>query len=129
MSDIRYDWTQEEILAIYNRPLMDLIYDAASMHRKYHDPNEVQISSLLSVKTGGCSEDCSYCPQAARYHTDVDAHKLMSVESVIEQAKNAKSNGSSRLCMGAAWRNVKDDSDFDQVLEMVKSVNQMDMEV
>jgi len=129
MSDIRYDWTQEEILAIYNRPLMDLIYDAASMHRKYHDPNEVQISSLLSVKTGGCSEDCSYCPQAARYQTEVEAEGLMKVEDVLAAAQNAKEGGASRMCLGAAWREVRDNRDFDNVLEMVKEINELDMEV
>ena len=87
------------------------------------------MSSLLSIKTGGCPEDCGYCPQAARYHTDVEAQKLMSVESVIEQAKNAKENGSSRLCMGAAWREVRDNKDFDNVIEMVQAVNNLDMEV
>ena len=87
------------------------------------------MSSLLSIKTGGCSEDCGYCPQAARYHTDVKAHKLMSVDSVIEQAKNAKANGSSRLCMGAAWREIRDNKDFDNVIEMVQAVNDLDMEV
>jgi biotin synthase len=87
------------------------------------------MSSLLSIKTGGCPEDCGYCPQAARYNTAVDAHKLMSVESVVEQAKNAKANGSSRLCMGAAWREVRDNRDFDNVIEMVQSVNDLGMEV
>jgi biotin synthase len=87
------------------------------------------MSSLLSIKTGGCAEDCGYCPQAARYNTDVEAHKLMTVESVIEQAKNAKANGSSRLCMGAAWREVRDNKDFDSVVEMVQAVNDLDMEV
>jgi biotin synthase len=87
------------------------------------------MSSLLSIKTGGCPEDCGYCPQAARYHTDVEAHKLMSVDTVIEQAKNAKANGSSRLCMGAAWREVRDNKDFDSVVEMVQAVNDLDMEV
>ncbi len=87
------------------------------------------MSSLLSIKTGGCSEDCGYCPQAARYHTNVEAHKLMTVESVVEQAKNAKQNGASRLCMGAAWREVRDNRDFDNVVEMVQAVNDLDMEV
>ena len=87
------------------------------------------MSSLLSIKTGGCPEDCGYCPQAARYHTDVDAEGIMKVEDVLEQAKNAKTNGSSRLCMGAAWREVKDNRDFDKVVEMVQGVNDMGMEV
>lgn len=121
--------TKEDLVELYNTPLLDLVYQAATIHREYHDPNEVQMSSLLSIKTGGCPEDCGYCPQAARYHTDVDTHKLMSVETVIEQAKNAKANGSSRLCMGAAWRNIRDNRDFDNVIQMVQAVNGLDMEV
>ncbi len=121
--------TKEQILDLYNQPLLELVFQAASIHRQFHNPREVQMSSLLSIKTGGCPEDCGYCPQAARYHTDVEAHKLMTVDSVIEQAKNAKANGSSRLCMGAAWREVRDNRDFDNVIEMVQAVNDLDMEV
>ncbi|MGB0915603.1 MAG: biotin synthase BioB [Crocinitomicaceae bacterium] len=121
--------TKEALLELYNKPLLELVFEAATVHRLHHDPREVQMSSLLSIKTGGCAEDCGYCPQAARYHTDVEAQKLMSVESVIEQAKNAKENGSSRLCMGAAWREVRDNKDFDNVIEMVQAVNDLDMEV
>ena len=121
--------TKESLLALYNKPLLELVFEAASIHREFHNPREVQMSSLISIKTGGCPEDCGYCPQAARYHTDVDTHKLMSVDSVIEQAKNAKANGSSRLCMGAAWRNIRDNRDFDSVIEMVQAVNKLDMEV
>ena len=121
--------TKEELLALYNKPLLELVFEAATVHREHHNPREVQMSSLLSIKTGGCSEDCGYCPQAARYSTDVEAHKLMTVDSVIEQAKNAKTNGSSRLCMGAAWREVRDNKDFDNVIEMVQAVNDLDMEV
>lgn len=121
--------TKEELLALYNKPLLELVFEAATVHRLHHNPREVQMSSLLSIKTGGCAEDCGYCPQAARYHTDVEAQKLMSVESVLEQAKNAKANGSSRLCMGAAWREVRDNKDFDNVIEMVQGVNDLDMEV
>lgn len=129
MSKIRSNWTREEILAIYNKPLVELMYEAATVHRQFHDPLEVQVSSLLSVKTGGCPEDCGYCPQAARYHTDVEVHKLMALEDVKIVANKAKEAGSSRLCMGAAWREVRDNKDFDRVLEMVKSVNEMGMEV
>lgn len=121
--------TKESLLELYNKPLLELVFEAATVHREYHNPREVQMSSLLSIKTGGCPEDCGYCPQAARYHTDVEAQKLMSVESVLEQAKNAKANGSSRLCMGAAWREVRDNKDFDSVVEMVQGVNDLDMEV
>lgn len=121
--------TKEALLNLYNKPLLELVFEAATIHRQFHNPREVQMSSLLSIKTGGCPEDCGYCPQAARYHTDVEAQKLMTVESVIEQAKNAKENGSSRLCMGAAWREVRDNRDFDQVIEMVQEVNNLGMEV
>jgi len=121
--------SKESLLDLYNKPLLELVFEAATIHREFHNPQEVQMSSLLSIKTGGCSEDCGYCPQAARYHTDVKAHKLMSVDSVIQQAKNAKANGSSRLCMGAAWREIRDNKDFDNVIEMVQAVNDLDMEV
>ena len=129
MSTIRHNWTKEEILEIYNRPLMDLLYEAATIHREHHDPNTVQVSTLLSIKTGGCPEDCGYCPQAARYHTDIEGNDLMSVQQVKAQALRAKSSGSSRVCMGAAWRNVKDGEEFDNVLEMVRTINKLDMEV
>ncbi|NMM50206.1 biotin synthase BioB [Marinigracilibium pacificum] len=129
MSEIRNDWTRQEIEEIYNSPILDLIYRAATVHRENNDAQEVQVCTLLSVKTGGCPEDCSYCPQAARYHTDVKVHKLLEVDEVLEKASNAKQNGSTRFCMGAAWREVRDNKDFDKVLEMVKGVNSMGMEV
>ena len=126
---IRTDWTREEISEIYNQPVMDLIYRAATVHRQYHDAQEVQVCTLLSVKTGGCPEDCAYCPQAARYHTEVKVHKLMEVQEVMEKALEAKESGSTRFCMGAAWREVRDNKDFDKVLDMVKGVSTMGMEV
>ncbi|MBC6997686.1 biotin synthase BioB [Cytophaga sp. FL35] len=129
MSEQKHDWTKEEILEIYNKPLMELLYEAATIHRKFHDPNTVQVSTLLSIKTGGCPEDCGYCPQAARYHTDIEGNDLMQVSHVKAQALRAKASGSSRVCMGAAWRNVKDGPEFDQVLEMVRTINKLDMEV
>lgn len=129
MNTTRHDWTKEEILSIYNKPFMELLYEAASVHREHHDPNVVQISTLISIKTGGCSEDCGYCPQAKRYHTNIETNALMTVEDVKIQAVKAKDAGSSRVCMGAAWRNVKDGPEFDRVLEMVRTVNKMDMEV
>ncbi len=129
MSETRHNWTKQEILDVYNKPLMDLLYEAATIHREYHDPNTVQVSTLLSIKTGGCPEDCGYCPQAARYHTDIEGNDLMSVQQVKAQALRAKSSGSSRVCMGAAWRNVKDGPEFDNVLEMVRTINKLDMEV
>ncbi len=125
----RHNWTRGEILEVYNKPLMELLYEAATTHRAYHDPNTVQVSTLLSIKTGGCPEDCGYCPQAARYHTNVEGNELMSVQQVKAQALRAKAGGSSRVCMGAAWRNVKDGPEFDQVLEMVRTINKLDMEV
>ncbi|HEA20373.1 MAG TPA: biotin synthase BioB [Pricia antarctica] len=129
MSTKRHDWTKSEILDIYNKPMMELLYEAATIHREYHDPNTVQVSTLLSIKTGGCPEDCGYCPQAARYHTDIKGNDLMTVPQVKAQALRAKASGSSRVCMGAAWRNVKDGPEFDQVLEMVRTINKLDMEV
>jgi biotin synthase len=127
MTEIRNNWTKEEISEIYNSPLLDLIFRAATVHRENKDYSEVQISSLLSIKTGGCPEDCAYCPQAARYQTDLEVQALMSVEQVTEAAKQAKDSGASRLCMGAAWREVRDNRDFDRVIEMVSSVNALDM--
>ncbi len=129
MSDIKHDWTKEQILEIYNTPMMELLYQAATVHRESHDPNSVQVSTLLSIKTGGCPEDCGYCPQAARYHTDIEGNDLMTVSHVKAQALRAKASGSSRVCMGAAWRNVKDGAEFDDVLEMVRTINKLDMEV
>ncbi|WP_118953265.1 biotin synthase BioB [Taibaiella helva] len=129
MNDIRNNWTKEEIAAIYHRPLLQLILEAADMHRRHHTFGEVQVSSLLSIKTGGCPEDCAYCPQAARYHTGVKVQALMQVEEVVEKAQEAKAGGASRFCMGAAWREVRDNRDFDRVLDMVKEVNKLDMEV
>ena len=129
MTITKHNYTTQEIIDIYNKPLMDLLFEAAAVHRQNHDPNVVQVSTLLSIKTGGCPEDCGYCPQAARYHTGVEGNDLMTVSQVKAQALRAKSSGSSRVCMGAAWRNVKDGPEFDQVLEMVRTINKLDMEV
>lgn len=127
--DIRHNWTKEEIGAIYDSPLLELVYRAATVHRHFQDTGEVQVCTLLSIKTGGCPEDCAYCPQAARYHTDVKAQSLMQKEEVLEYARRAKEAGSTRFCMGAAWREVRDNRDFDRVLDMVKGVNEMGLEV
>jgi biotin synthase len=129
MTSIRNNWTREEISEIYNQPILNLIYQAATVHRQYNDAQEVQVCTLLSVKTGGCPEDCAYCPQAARYHTGVKVHKLLEVQEVIQKAVEAKDAGSTRFCMGAAWREVRDNSDFDKVIQMVKGVNSLGMEV
>ncbi len=129
MNPVRNNWSREEISAIFNEPVLELIYRAATVHREYHDASEVQVCTLLSVKTGGCPEDCAYCPQAARYHTDVKVHRLLEVDYVLDRAREAREAGSTRFCMGAAWREVRDNRDFDNVIEMVKGVNAMGMEV
>ncbi len=121
--------SKEEIKNLYQKPLLDLVFEAASVHREHHNHHEMQLCTLLSIKTGGCPEDCSYCPQAARYHTDLERQKLLDVDTVFKEAQKAKAEGSTRFCMGAAWREVKDNKEFDQVIEMVKKVNTLDMEV
>jgi biotin synthase len=126
---IRNNRTIEEVKDLYNTPLLSLVYTAATVHRKYHDTAEVQVCTLLSIKTGGCPEDCAYCPQAARYHTDIDVQALMQTGEVLKYAQKAKQAGSTRFCMGAAWREIRDNRDFDRVLEMVKQVNELGMEV
>ena len=126
---IRHDWTLEEIKDIYNTPLLELMYRAATLHREHQDTAEVQVCTLLSIKTGGCTEDCAYCPQAARYNTGVDVQALMKKDEVLAYALKAKEAGSTRFCMGAAWREVRDNRDFDRVIEMVKGVNEIGMEV
>ncbi len=129
MNIIRNDWTIPEIETIYNAPLMELIFKAATVHHHYNNTAEVQVCTLLSIKTGGCSEDCGYCPQSAKFKTDIEVEPLMKTETVLEYAQKAKDAGSTRFCMGAAWREVRDNKDFDRVLEMVKGVNEMGMEV
>lgn len=129
MQDIRNDWALEEVEALYAMPLLELVFKAAEVHRRYNDPSEVQVCTLLSIKTGGCAEDCAYCPQAARYSTGIGVQALMKVEEVMENAKRAKQAGSTRFCMGAAWREVRDNRDFDRVLDMVSEVNKLGMEV
>ena len=129
MGDIRNNWTLAEIKEIYDMPLLELVYRASTLHRQHNDPREVQVSSLLSIKTGKCSEDCSYCPQSGRHKSEIETHKLMDVNAVVTAAKQAKQAGASRFCMGAAWREVKDDEDFDNILEMVKQVDALGMEV
>ena len=126
---IQTNWTKEQISEIYHTPLLELIYRAATIHREYQDTAEVQVCTLLSIKTGGCPEDCAYCPQAARYDTGVNVQALMKKEDVLEYAHKARMAGSTRFCMGAAWREVRDNKDFDRVLEMVKGVNELGMEV
>ena len=129
MTDIRNNWTLDEVREIYNAPLMELIYRASRVHDLYQEVGEVQVNTLLSIKTGGCPEDCSYCPQSARYNTEIDAAGLLPLDEVVESAKRAHESGSTRFCMGAAWRKVRDNKDFDRVLDMVREVNSMGMEV
>ena len=128
-SAIRNDWTMEEIQAIYDQPLLELVYQAATIHRERHSAKEIQVCTLLSIKTGGCPEDCSYCGQAARYHTDIKVQALLPTETVIAHAQKAKETGSTRFCMAAAWREVRDNKDFDRVIDMVKGVNDLGLEV
>ena len=124
---IRHEWTRDEVGALFALPFNELLHRAHSTHREYHDPNAVQVSTLLSIKTGGCPEDCAYCPQAARYDTGVQAQKLMSVEAVLERAQAAKDAGASRFCMGAAWRGPKD-RDVVKVAEIVRAVKGLGLE-
>ncbi|MBI3766845.1 MAG: biotin synthase, partial [Ignavibacteriales bacterium] len=126
---LRCDWTKDEVTSIYQLPLLQLIYRAATIYRQFHDASEVQVCTLLSIKTGGCPEDCAYCPQAARYQTNVETHALLSLEEVVEKAHKAKEAGATRFCMGAAWREVRDNKEFDHVLTMVKAVNHVGLEV
>lgn len=120
-------WTVDEIVALFELPFADLMHQAQTVHRENFDPNGVQVSTLLSIKTGGCSEDCGYCPQAARYHTDVEKQDLMQLEEVLAAARAAKENGASRFCMGAAWRSPKQ-RDLEPVLKMIQEVKAMGLE-
>lgn len=126
---LRNDWTRKEVEALYQSPLLELIFRAAACHHQFQDTSEVQVCSLLSIKTGGCPEDCAYCPQAARYQTGVTVRSLMDPAQVLEHARRAKEAGSTRFCMGAAWREVRDNRDFEQVLEMVRGVHGLGLEV
>ncbi|RXK86213.1 biotin synthase BioB [Filimonas effusa] len=125
----RTNWTKEEVSSIYHQPLLELVFQAATVHRQWHDASSIQVSTLLSVKTGGCPEDCSYCGQAARYHTDIKVQALLPTETVLSHARQAKDAGAQRFCMAAAWREVRDNRDFDRILEMVKGVNEMGLQV
>ncbi|RPE80003.1 biotin synthase BioB [Vulcaniibacterium tengchongense] len=124
---LRHDWTRAEVRALFELPFPELLHRAAGVHRAHFDPAQVQVSTLLSIKTGGCPEDCGYCPQAARYHTGVEATKLMSTEAVLEKARQAKAAGASRFCMGAAWRSPKD-RDIPKVAAMIREVKALGLE-
>ena len=124
---IRQDWTRDEVLGLFNQPFNDLLFQAQVVHRQHFNPNEVQLSTLLSIKTGACPEDCKYCPQSSRYDTGLEKEKLMAVEQVIKEAKAAKATGATRFCMGAAWRSPKD-KELPYVAEMVREVKSLGME-
>lgn len=123
----RHDWTREQALSLFNKPLNDLLFEAATVHRSHFDPNAVQVSTLCSIKTGGCAEDCGYCSQSAKFKTDVKASKRMEVDAVLKEAAQAKANGASRFCMGAAWRSPKE-RDMQPLKEMIAGVKAMGME-
>jgi biotin synthase len=124
---VRHDWTRAEIATLFDLPFPDLVFHAQRIHREHFDPREVQISTLLSIKTGGCPEDCAYCPQSARYDTGVDAEKLMPLDQVLNEARAARDAGASRFCMGAAWRSPKD-RDLDRVCAMIEGVKALGLE-
>ncbi len=126
---IRHDWTRDEIRSVYRLPLPELIFQAQLAHRAFHKPDEVQLCRLLSIKTGGCPEDCAYCSQSAHYKTGVVREEVMDPIAVREAAKRAKNEGATRFCMGAAWRQVSDGENFERVLDMVRAVAALDMEV
>ncbi len=126
---VRHDWSVEEIQALMDLPFLELVFQAASVHREHHDPSEVQVCSLLSIKTGGCPEDCGYCSQSVHHETSLEIQPLLEVDEVLEAADRAKAAGATRFCMGAAWRQVRDNRAFDRVLEMVKGVNAKGLEV
>ena len=127
MSTIRHDWQIEEIEALYNKPFNDLLFEAQQVHRAHFDPNKVQVSTLLSIKTGACPEDCGYCSQSSKYDTSLEREKLLPLEEVVEAAEVAKAKGSTRFCMGAAWRNPTD-RNLDKVIEMIRAVRDLGME-
>ena len=124
---VRHDWTKKEVQALFDLPFNDLLFQAQTIHRQNFDPNEVQVSTLLSIKTGACPEDCKYCPQSGHYNTGLEKEKLMQVQAVLEKAKQAKEKGSSRFCMGAAWKHPSD-KDMPYVVEMVKGVKELGLE-
>lgn len=124
---LRHDWSEQEVLALYGLPFPELIYLAQTVHRRYFDPKQIQVSTLLSVKTGGCPEDCAYCPQSGRYDTGLDRGQLLPLEEVVAAAQVAKAKGASRFCMGAAWRAPKD-RDLEQLAEMVAAVKALGLE-
>lgn len=128
MNMLRHDWTSKQVREIYDLPLMELVYRAQGVHRQNHPENEVQLCTLMSIKTGGCPEDCGYCPQSAHFKTGLKQEPLINVDEVLKTARQAKAMGATRFCMGAAWRGVKDGPQFDSVLDMVRGVRALKME-
>src|SRR5690348_591364 len=126
--DVRHDWSIDEVLAIHELPITDLLLRAQTIHRRHHAPDSVQLCTLLSVKTGGCPEDCAYCPQSSHHATEVEPEKMMSVEEVLAAARAARAAGSTRFCMGAAWRDALEGPAFDKVLSMVRGVRELGLE-
>ncbi len=126
--EIRHDWTPSEVRAIHDLPLLELVYRAQQVHRRYHRPGEIQLCSLLSIKTGACPEDCAYCPQSGRYRAKVEIDRLLDPAEVVARARAARDAGATRFCMGAAWREVRDGKEFEAVLEMVRGVRALGME-
>jgi len=129
LMNIRHDWTKDEIREIHDTPLLELIVRAATLHRLYHPSHQVQVCSLINFKMGGCPEDCKYCPQAARYHTDVKASPMMEEEEIMAKARKALENGATRVCLGASWRSVRESPQFETVLRVVKAITAMGLEV
>ena len=126
---IRYDWTIEELKELYAMPLLELISKSNHLHNQFHEPAEVQVCSLISIKTGGCPEDCKYCAQSSRYQTSVSAQPMMQYEAVLNEAKKAAERGATRVCLGAAWKEVRDSKQFEEVLQMVKGITNLGVEV
>ncbi|MBD2462324.1 biotin synthase BioB [Oscillatoria sp. FACHB-1407] len=128
MTALRHDWTTAEILDLLQQPLLDLVYQAQTVHRQHNPSNEVQLATLMSVKTGGCAENCAYCPQSAHYQTEVEKTAIAQVEEVLNRAQQAKTLGASRFCMGWAWREIREGASFDAMLDMVRGVRELGLE-
>ena len=129
MQEIRNDWTKQQVSEIFHLPLLELVYKASEMHRKYHDASKIKISQLISIKTGACVEDCAYCAQSSRYNTSVQPHRTLSLKEVLAEAVNSKSGGVERVCLSASWRDIPDGKQFDELLEMITKVKETGLSV
>ena len=129
MQEIRNDWTKQQVSEIFHLPLLELVYKASEMHRKYHDASKIKISQLISIKTGACVEDCAYCAQSSRYNTSVQPHRTLSLKEVLAEAANSKSGGVERVCLSASWRDIPDGKQFDELLEMITKVKETGLSV